>query len=172
MSFYTDLRSSLFGNDHWTTRENGFGLMELRIVIVDDNPEYRFLLKQFIERGTTFSVVGEAENGQEAVRLVNELMPQVVVMDVMMPVMNGVEATQAIKDLHPGVCVIALTHSMDDSHARDMLAAGADWYFLKSDPVEQLLNQLDTIEPTRDFAASESRGSLLTQAPVPPPLDL
>ena len=119
--------------------------MELRIVIADDNPEYRFLLKQFIERGTTFVVVGEASNGDEAIRLVDELQPDVVVMDVMMPVMDGVEATRKIKEHHLGVRVIALTHSSDDSHADQMATAGVDGYFLKSEPVDKLLYQLDSI---------------------------
>ena len=122
--------------------------MELRIVLVDDNPEYRFLLRQFIERGTTFTVVGEAENGEEAIDRVDELLPQVVVMDVMMPVLDGVEATRLIKDRHPGVRVIALTNSMDESHAEDMDGAGVDGYFLKTEPVEKLLYQLDSIAIT------------------------
>jgi DNA-binding NarL/FixJ family response regulator len=119
--------------------------MELRIVIVDDNPEYRYLLRQFIERGTTFVVVGEASNGDEAISLVDELLPEVVVMDIMMPVMDGVEATRAIKNRHPGVGVIALTHSIDQSHADEMFAAGVDGYFLKSEPVDKLLYQLDSM---------------------------
>ena len=119
--------------------------MELEIVLVDDNPEYRFLLRQFIERGTTFVVVGEAENGEEALDIVDELQPHVVVMDLMMPVMDGIEATRAIKDRHIGMRVIALTNSMDESHAREMTAAGVDGYFLKSEPVDKLLYQLDSI---------------------------
>jgi DNA-binding NarL/FixJ family response regulator len=118
----------------------------LRIVLVDDNPEYRFLLRQFIERGTTFVVVGEAANGNEAIQLVNDVEPDVVVMDVMMPVMGGVQATRAIKDRYPGVRVIALTNSIDDSHAVEMSVAGVDGYFLKSERVDKLLYQLDSIE--------------------------
>ncbi|HWL65551.1 MAG TPA: response regulator transcription factor [Actinomycetota bacterium] len=120
--------------------------MELRIVLVDDNPEYRFLLRQIIERGTTFSVVGEGWNGEEAIELVDKLEPHVVVMDIMMPVLGGVEATHVIKERHPGVRVLALTSSMDESHAEDMSGAGVDGYFLKNDPVEKLLGQLDSIE--------------------------
>lgn len=119
--------------------------MELRIVLVDDNPEYRLLLKQFIERGTTYSVVGEASNGEEAIELVERLLPHVVVMDVMMPVLDGVAATQTIKDRFPGMGVIALTASMDEGHAGDMSAAGVDGYFLKSEPVDKLIYQLDTM---------------------------
>lgn len=120
-------------------------LMELRIVIADDNPEYRFLLKEFIERGTTFVVVGEAWNGDEAIRLAGELEPDVVVMDVMMPVLNGIDATRAIKEYCPGVRVIALTNSTDDSHSHEMSSAGVDGYFLKDEPVDKLLYQLDSI---------------------------
>ena len=119
--------------------------MELRIVLVDDNPEYRFLLRQFIERGTTFTVVGEAENGEEAIQLVDRLHPHVVVMDVMMPVMDGVEATRVIKDIYRGVRVVALTNSSDTSHANEMFAAGVDGYFIKSESVDKLLYQLDSI---------------------------
>jgi DNA-binding NarL/FixJ family response regulator len=129
----------------WRPQEKWLALMELRILIADDNPEYRFLLRRFIERGTTFEVVGEAADGEEAIRLVDELKPQAVVMDVMMPVLDGVDATREIKDRHPGIRVIALTHSTDHSHAVDMMAAGVDGYFLKSEPVDKLLYQLDSI---------------------------
>ena len=133
--------------------------MELRIVIVDDNPEYRYLLRQFIERGNTFVVVGEASNGDEAIHLVDELQPEVVVMDVMMPVMDGVKATRSIKKNHPKVGVIALTHSIDQTHADDMFAAGVDGYFLKSEPVEKLLYQLDSL-------AQAARPSIQLDHPV------
>ena len=119
--------------------------MELRIVIADDNPEYRFLLRQFIERGTTFEVVGEASNGEEAILLVDQLLPQAVVMDVMMPILDGVGATRIIKERHPGVGVIALTNSNDVAHAHEMSAAGVDGYFLKSESVDKLLYQLDSL---------------------------
>ena len=119
--------------------------MDLRIVLVDDNPEYRFLLRQFIERGTTFTVVGEAENGEEALQLVDRLHPHVVVMDVMMPVMDGIEATRVIKDIYRGVRVVALTNSSDGTHANEMFAAGVDGYFIKSESVDKLLYQLDSI---------------------------
>lgn len=122
--------------------------MELRIVLVDDNPEYRFLLRQFIERGTTFVVVAEAANGQEGIECAEIHDPDVVVMDVMMPVMDGVEATREIKNRRPWIRVIALTNSIDRSHADDMVSAGVDGYFLKSEPVEKLLYQLDSIAQT------------------------
>ena len=114
-------------------------------MLVDDNPEYRFLLKQFIERGTTYSVVGEGENGEEAIDLATLLLPDVVVMDVMMPVMGGVEATQIIKSRNRGIRVIGLTNSVDESHAREMEEAGVDGYFLKSESVDKLLYQLDSM---------------------------
>jgi DNA-binding NarL/FixJ family response regulator len=119
--------------------------VELRILLVDDNPEYRFLLKQFIERGTTFVVVAEAPDGEEAVRLALDLTPDVVVMDVMMPIMGGVEATREIKARNRRIRVIALTNSTDPSHAEDMWAAGVDGYFVKTDSVDRLLYQLDSI---------------------------
>ena len=129
--------------------------MELRIVLADDNPEYRFLLRQFIERGTTFEVVGEASDGEEAIRLADHLLPQAVVMDVMMPGMGGAEATRAIRQLHPDIHVVALTNSMDDSHAIEMTAAGVDGYFLKSEPVDKLLYQLESIaQVVRDSSSN------------------
>ena len=69
---------------------DGRSVAELRIVVVDDNPEYRHLLKQLIERGTINVVVGEAADGEEASTLVNELHPDVVVMDSMTPVLRNV----------------------------------------------------------------------------------
>ena len=76
-----------------TSREDpmdGRSLEELRIVVVDDNPEYRHLLKRLIESGPTNVVVGEAADGEEAISLVNELHPDVVVMDSMTPVLRNV----------------------------------------------------------------------------------
>ena len=119
--------------------------MELRILLVDDNPEYRFLLKQFIERGTTYVVVAQAPDGEEAIRLAEELTPDVVVMDVMMPIMGGVEATREIKARNRRIRVIALTNSNDPEHAEEMWAAGVDGYFLKTDSADRLLYQLDSI---------------------------
>jgi len=111
-----------------------------RVLIADDRPQSRNGLKALLATWPEVEVVGEATNGQEAVRLMEECRPDVVLMDAMMPVMDGLEATGHIKDRCPEVKVIVLT-----IHAPcrdDALAAGADAFLIKGCPAVDLLEAI------------------------------
>ena len=98
---------------------------KLRIVLVDDHAILRAGLKLLIDAQADMEVVGQAENGREAVRLAKELQPDVIVMDISMSELGGAEATELIKHEHTQVCVLALTRHADQGHFRQMMHAGA-----------------------------------------------
>lgn len=101
------------------------------VLLVDDHTVVRQGLRMVMSLEDDLEVVGEAANGREAVEAVAELSPQVVLMDLLMPVMNGVEATRAVKAQHPEVEVVALTSVLEDRMVIDAVEAGAAGYLLK-----------------------------------------
>ena len=119
--------------------------MPIRILLVDDQPLFRRALATLIAEQPDLTVVGEAENGLRAVEMARELEPDVVVMDVEMPVMNGVEATRLIRDHLPGVKVVILTVSDADDYLFDAIRFGAHGYLLKDLRPEQLYDLLRAV---------------------------
>jgi len=103
----------------------------VKILIVDDHPLVRHALRNLIEHHPNMEVIAEACNGEEAVTKANELLPDVVVMDIGMPVMNGLEATRQIKADHPGIAILVLTVHTDKEHILGILEAGAAGYLTK-----------------------------------------
>jgi two-component system nitrate/nitrite response regulator NarL len=111
---------------------------DTRILLVDDQPLFRRALATLIAEQPHLSIVGEAQNGLEAVEMAHALSPDLVLMDVEMPVMNGVEATHRIREELPGVKVVILTVSESDDHLFDAIRFGAHGYLLKDLRPEQL----------------------------------
>jgi DNA-binding NarL/FixJ family response regulator len=111
-----------------------------RVLIADDCPHSRDGLHALLVTQPEVEIVGEAADGQEAVRAVEECRPDVVLMDARMPVMDGLQATRLIKDRWPAVKVIVLT--MYRSYQAGALAAGADAFLLKGFPAEELLEAI------------------------------
>ena len=111
----------------------------IRIVVADDHPLIRDGLRAVLGPAAGIELVGEASTGQEAVDLARRLQPDVVVMDLQMPVLNGIEATRRIVEHHPQVGVLVLTMFEDDDSVFAAIRAGARGYLLKgSDDVETL----------------------------------
>ncbi len=103
----------------------------VRILIVDDHAVVRQGLITFLELQDEIEVVGEASNGKEAIQKVQELEPDVVLMDLVMPVMDGLTAIKQIKQLRPSTEVIALTSFADDEKVFTAIRSGATGYLLK-----------------------------------------
>jgi DNA-binding NarL/FixJ family response regulator len=110
----------------------------IRIVLVDDQHLIRQGLKALLELEADLEVVGEGENGQVAIALVASLQPDVVLMDIRMPMMDGVAATRAINQQFPGTKVLVLTTFDDDQYVAEALRCGAMGYLLKDTPSEEL----------------------------------
>jgi DNA-binding NarL/FixJ family response regulator len=108
------------------------------VLLVDDHQMVREGLRSILEQDEAFSVIGEASSGREAVRLAEQLQPDVVVMDVAMSDLNGIEATRQIHALAPDSAILALSSHSDRRYVMAILAAGACGYVLKANAYEQL----------------------------------
>lgn len=113
--------------------------MKITVLLADDHQIMRQGLRSLLEKEPDLEIVGEAENGREAVRMAEELEPEVVIMDIGMPDLNGVEATRQIKGQQPKVRVIALSMHADRRYVTGMLGAGASGYVLKSGAFEEVV---------------------------------
>lgn len=117
----------------------------VRLLIVDDHRFFRWGLRLACEFEADFEVVGEAENGQEAVELARVLRPDVVLMDVRMPVSDGVQATDAITKKHPETRVIVLTAFQNDEYVFEAIKAGARGYLLKGVDEQALIEAVRAV---------------------------
>lgn len=114
-------------------------MADIRVLIVDDDPLVRSALSHFVSRGPEIEVIGQAENGLEAIAFLERDLPDVVMMDVQMPEMNGIEATAAIAGRWPEVRVLAVTTLDGSDTVLPMLSAGASGYLLKDSSAESIL---------------------------------
>jgi DNA-binding NarL/FixJ family response regulator len=114
----------------------------IRILLVDDQTMFREGLRTLLSVQPNFLVVGEAENGEQALEQVSRLKPDVVLMDLRMPVMDGVTATRRLNTLYPECRVIVLTTFDDDENVFEGLRAGALGYLLKDAPSEKLFEAI------------------------------
>ncbi|NJD92067.1 MAG: response regulator transcription factor [Geobacter sp.] len=119
--------------------------MKLKILLVDDHTIMREGLRALIEKDPAAAVVGEACDGAAAVKLADELLPDLVVMDLTMPVMNGIDATREITRKHPDIKVLALSMESDRYFVVEALKAGASGYLLKDSAFAEISEALNTV---------------------------
>jgi DNA-binding NarL/FixJ family response regulator len=123
----------------------------LRILLADDHIVMRTGLRALLERQPNLEVVGESDNGRETVALAASLKPDVVVMDVGMPVLNGIEATQTIVTQCPTIAVVILSMHADESYVMRALKAGARGYLLKDSAAADLIGAIQAISQGKSF---------------------
>lgn len=117
----------------------------IEVLLVDDDQMMRAGLRMILEQSPDITVSGEAGNGEEAIRMARSLRPDVVVMDVRMPVMDGIEATGQITTSDTPMRVLVLTTFEHDEYVFSALQAGASGFLLKRSPPEQLLEGIRTV---------------------------
>jgi two-component system nitrate/nitrite response regulator NarL len=135
----------------------------VRILIVDDQPLFRKAVATLIDTQPDFTIVGEGENGLEGVELAHELRPDLIIMDVEMPVMTGVEATRRIKEQLPEIKVVILTVSEADDHLFDAVRYGANGYLLKDLRPEALYDLLRAVMRNETPLSPAIAGRLLAE---------
>lgn len=118
---------------------------KLRILLVEDHEIVREGVRVMVNSQPDMQVVGEAGDGREALRLTDELIPDVVVMDISMPDMNGLQATEKIKERRPAVKILTLTRHSDLGFLEQILSAGASGYVLKQSASKELLHAIRTV---------------------------
>ena len=114
----------------------------VRIVLAEDHKVMREGLRRVLEHETNLEVVGEADDGAEAVRLVRELRPDVLVMDVSMPGLDGLRATDALSTTVAGTRILILTRHTEGSYVQRLLTAGASGYVLKQSAADELVRAI------------------------------
>ena len=135
----------------------------IRIVLVEDHLLTRIGLKAVIERTSDLKVIGEAEDGEQAVRLVDELVPDVILMDVGMPVLDGIEASKKIREKHADIAIVMLTSHDNERDIFASLAAGAGGYCLKDVEPERLYSAIRSVVAGDIWLDSTIAGKVLKQ---------
>jgi len=141
--------------------------MSIRILIVDDHGVVREGLKMYLELDSDLEVVGEAGDGAEAVRMARSLKPDVVLMDLLMPVMDGNRATEIIRRDVPETEVIALTSVLDDGAVIGAMRAGATGYLLKDTRAEELCQAIKAAARGQVWLAPQAMARLVREVALP-----
>jgi NarL family two-component system response regulator LiaR len=139
----------------------------IRVLITDDHGVVRQGLRMFLSLDPDIQVVGEASNGREALAMVRDLEPDVVLMDLLMPVMDGISATKAIRAALPEVEVIALTSVLEDASVTGAVRAGAIGYLLKDTDAEELSRAIKAAAEGRVHLAPEAAARLMREERAP-----
>ena len=134
---------------------------KIRIMLVDDHAVVRSGLSAFLSVNPDLELVGEAENGEQAVVRAGLLQPDVILMDLMMPVMDGVAATQAIKRQNPAIQIIALTSFQEDELVQNALKAGAVGYLMKNVTARELAAAIRAAKDGKMTLSSEAAQALV-----------
>lgn len=124
--------------------------MSITVLIVDDHPLLRQGLKTLLELEGGITVVGQASNGSEAIRLAKQLQPDVVLLDINMPGMNGVEVAKVLREQQPDLGILVLTIHDDETYVKEMIRSGAKGYLLKDAEPRQV------VQAIKKVAAGES----------------
>jgi DNA-binding NarL/FixJ family response regulator len=120
-------------------------MRKINILLVENHALVMESIRQSLEREADFAVVGEAADGEEAVRMARELKPDVIVMDISLPKINGIEATKQIKEFHPSAIILGLTAYDYEQYIFPLLDAGAAGYLLKDISSRELINAIKTV---------------------------
>ncbi len=126
-------------------------MKKLRILLADDHAVMRTGLRALLERQPNMEVVGEAGTGREAIELAATHEPDVVVMDVGMPILNGIEATKAIVAKRPATAVVILSMHADEAYLLRALSAGARGYLLKDSAAPDLIGAIQAVSQNKSF---------------------
>lgn len=139
-----------------------------RVLIVDDHAVIRRGVQGILHAFPEWELCGEAENGREAIRLAESLRPEIIIMDVSMPVLNGLEATKVIRHSFPDTKILLLTLHSSSELVRSAFQAGAQGYVLKSDAEHELVRALNVLVGDGTYVSPGIDGESLTTRTASP----
>lgn len=139
----------------------------IKVLIADDHPLVRHGIKTFLETYDDIYIVGEAENGREAIEICEKHLPDVVLMDVRMPELNGIEATNHILKKRPNIKVIILTSFIDKELIENSLKAGASSYLLKNESGERIVRVIRDAYQGKSNLSSEATQIMISEVRNP-----
>ncbi len=123
----------------------------LRILIAEDHETVREGIKLLVNAQPDMEVIGEAGDGEAAVKEAERLKPDLVLMDISMPVLNGLRATKRMRSVCPGVKILTLTRHTDDGYLQQLIGAGADGYVLKQSAPTELINAIRAVGAGKSY---------------------
>jgi DNA-binding NarL/FixJ family response regulator len=135
----------------------------IRVLVADDHALYRRGLEMVLGQEEGIEIVGEASDGAEAIRRVEELLPDVVLMDIRMPRRSGIEACTAIKDVVPSAKIVMLTISDDEADLYDAIKAGASGYLLKEISIDEVAAAIRSVAGGQSLISPSMASKLLTE---------
>lgn len=138
-------------------------MKHIRVILADDHTVFRQGLKSLLSLEKDISIVSEAGNGKEAVDFAKQLHPDVIIMDINMPVLNGLEATKQIKAELPKTKIVILTSQGDDKSVFSLIEAGADGYLLKDVAAENLITAIRDVYAGKSILHPEVAQKLITR---------
>lgn len=141
--------------------------MSIRLLIVDDHAVVRQGLQMFLKLDGELEIIGEASNGQQAIEYVEKLKPDIVLMDLLMPVMGGVEAITIIRRDFPNTEVIALTSVLEDKAVVDAIRAGAIGYLLKDTEADELIRAIKAASAGQVQLSPQAAARLMREVRTP-----
>jgi DNA-binding NarL/FixJ family response regulator len=124
---------------------------KLRIVLAEDHKTVREGIKLLVDSQPDMEVIGEAGDGEAVIALAKELDPDIVLMDISMPILNGLKATKKLRSLCPQVKILTLTRHTDDGYLRQLISAGANGYVLKQSAPSELINAIRSVGSGNSF---------------------
>lgn len=136
-------------------------MANIRILIADDHAVLREGMRQLLEHESDMEIVGEADDGEEAVKMAEELKPDVALMDIVMPKLSGVEATKLIKKVSPSTCILILTAYSDIRYILGLLESGASGYLLKSARSDEIVGAIRSVRSGESVLDSMATRKLL-----------
>ena len=139
----------------------------IKVLIADDHPLVRYGIKTFLKTYDDIYIVGEAENGREAIEICEKHLPDVVLMDVRMPGLNGIEATNHILKKRPNIKVIILTSFIDKELIENSLKAGASSYLLKNESGERIVRVIRDAYQGKSNLSSEATQIMISEVRNP-----
>lgn len=154
IEFFEGMTGKIYENDDEANvdeRSALFRMKRITVLLADDHTIVREGIKTLLRGEKDVDVVGEAETGRQAVQLAKKLLPDVVIMDIAMPLLNGLEATRQILRMTPNTKVIILSAHSDDSHVEQVMAAGASGYLIKQTSAQILCKAIREVQKGNSF---------------------